>query len=78
MELHQKESFKNITVQFDNKQFIDCEFINCKIVIADGNFEVKGCKFQTCAISLTPGSNAEKIVNLVDGFNNSLKSNKRW
>lgn len=55
--------FINSTEVLDGKEYRDCEFTNCRIVITRGNFSIVGCIFSGCVFEF--GGEAANIRSVV-------------
>ena len=48
----ENELFQNQDVKLDFTRWKECTFKNCNIIIKHGEFDLVGCHFDTCKLSL--------------------------
>lgn len=65
----QNETIKNEEVRIDFKEYRNCKFKNCEIILEWGIFRLGSCNFDSCTFILVEGSPAQmaiKIAAMID------------
>lgn len=56
MNQHFRKIFSNDTIVLDGNEFIDCIFINMRLVFAGGHFDFSNPTFENCTWTLAGGA----------------------
>lgn len=60
------QTFTDDDIYLDEHSWFDCKFINCRIIIERGEFDLIQCSFDTC--KLIAKGNAISIIKLLKLF----------
>jgi hypothetical protein len=78
-------NFSNQEVQLDELKFVNCTFVNCRMIYAGGNFHLEGCQIHSGSFVFAgPAANTLRVLalmyrdmggeNLVNSFLQQIRS----